>query len=411
MKEYFTMDDFDFKEKTVVIRVDLNSPYDKESGKIVDSPRIREHARTIKELLKKKAKVIILSHQGRRGEEGFISLSQHAELLSKHVGRNVKFVDDIVGEKALNAIAKLKYGEALLLDNVRFLEEETEKKDMEEHTRGKLAEKLSQVADYYINDAFSVAHRCHASVVGFFNKLPCIAGRVMEREIEFLKSVLFPFGLNIFILGGAKPEDCLAVVEHLLRTKPEAIEKILTGGLLANLFLEALDYDIGDTSRAILEKKGCLKFKDKARELIDDFSFEIIVPTDVAYEKDGKRFEVKIDDLPVDGMIKDIGKRTVRRYIFLVKEARSVTWKGPLGVYEEDLFSYGTKKVLRAVAKSRAFSLIGGGDTSVAIEKLRIRKKGFSYISLAGGALIYFLSGKTMPGIEALKRSYEMFSK
>lgn len=411
MKEYFTMDDFNFREKTVLLRVDLNSPYEKASKKIIDSPRIREHAKTIRELLKKKAKVIILAHQGRKGRENFISLSQHSQLLSKYVKKEVKFVDDIIGEKAEEAIKKLNYGEALLLENVRFLDEETEKKSMEEHAKSKLVEVLSKFADYYINDALSVSHRSHASIVGFFDKMPCIAGRIMEREIEFLKSVLFPFGLNIFILGGAKPEDCLAVIEHLLKTRPEAIEKVLTGGLLANLFLEALDYDIGDASRRILEEEGCLKFKDKARELIDDFSFEIVIPEDVAYEKDGRRVEAKLKDFPVEGPIKDIGKKSVRRYVNLVKEARTITWKGPLGVYEETLFSYGTKKVLRAITKTRAFSLIGGGDTGVAIERLKIGRKRFSYISLAGGALIYFLSGKRMPGIDALKRSFEIFAK
>ena len=424
---FFTMDDFNFKNKTILLRVDINSHFDPEKG-LTKTPRIKAHAKTIKELIEKQAKVVILAHQGRKGEKDFIHLDRHAKLLSEEVGQEIKFINDIIGEKAVKAVKALNPGEALLLDNVRFLEDETAKKSIEEHANSKIVKALSPLADYFILDGFSVAHRSHASVVGFTTRLPSIAGRVLEGEVTALSKALMPLpdGFDIigptmilpdlprlslkwkiFVLAGAKVDDCVDVMEHLTKERFKKIEKILLGGLLANLFLLAAGIDIGEASKSILEKKGYLELLPKAKELLKQKQPEIMLPIDVAFEKEGKRAEAA--SFPVDGVIKDIGSETIKEYERIISDAESIVLKGPVGVYEDERFAYGTRRVLEAVAYAKGFSLVGGGDTSTAIETLGIEKEKFSYISLAGGAFIAFLSGKELPGLKALEISYKRF--
>jgi phosphoglycerate kinase len=411
MKEYFTLEDFNLEGKTVLLRADLNSPYNKEEKRIEDCERIREHAKTIQFLIKKKAKVVILAHQGRKGDEDFTSLEQHAELLSKHVGKKVKFVNDVIGEKAVNEIKNLKEGEALLLDNVRLLDEETQEKSPEEHSKGKLVQTLAPLADFFVQDAFSASHRSHASIVGFSPVLPTIAGKVMERELKSVEKALEALGINVFILGGAKPDDCLDIMEFLFKNKPECIEKVLTCGTVGEIFLVAKGYSLGIPTLKFFEQKGFMKLIPQARRLLENYELEIEIPTDVAFEENGERKEINLKELPAESLILDIGSETIQRYLEILRSARTIVVKGPAGVYEKKGFEIGTKEILEAVADSKAFTLIGGGDTGLAIEKLGIEKEKFSYISLGGGALITYLSGKPMPGIEALKLSYNKFKE
>lgn len=411
MKEFFTLEDFVFEGKKVLLRADLNSPYNKEEGKIEDCERIREHAKTIRFLIERGARVVVLAHQGRKGDEDFTSLGQHATLLEKHLGEKVKFVNSVIEEKAINEIKNLKDGEVLLLDNVRMLDEETEEKSMEEHAKGKLVKTLSPLVDLFVQDAFSASHRAHASIVGFPFVLPTAAGKVMERELESISRALESLGINVFVLGGAKPDDCINIIEHLLSKKPECIEKVLTCGTVGEIFLAAKGYNLGSETLKFFSQKGFNKLIPQARALLEQYGMEIEVPLDVAFEEKGKRVEANLKDLPVSSLILDIGSETIRRYVEIIRNARTVVVKGPAGVYEKKGFEVGTKELLEALADSKAFSLIGGGDTGVAIEKLGIEKEKFSYISLGGGALITFLSGKPMPGIEALKFSYQKFKE
>ncbi len=404
MKKFLGLDDVDVKGKTVLVRVDINSPLDA-SKKVLDNERIREHSKTIKELSEKGAKVVVLAHQGRKGDEDFISLKEHALLISKYVGREVKFIDDVIGEKAKKAIKSMKEGEVILLENLRFLDEETKELSPEEHSRSKLVKTLSKLADIFVLDAFSASHRSHASIVGFSKILPTYAGRVMEREITSVEKALLP-GNNVYVMGGAKPEDCLAVIEHLLVNKPASVQKVLACGVLGEIFLLAKGYDLGEGTKDFLESKDFMKFVPKAKELIEKYGYKIELPVDVAFEEKKKRREIKVEELPVKQMILDIGKLTIRRYCSIIKEASVVVLKGPAGVYERKGFEIGTEMILKAISSSKCFSLIGGGDTSVAIEKLGIDKKKFSFISLGGGALITYLSGEKMPGIEALTKSF-----
>lgn len=399
-----TLDDIDVKNKTVLVRVDINVPYDVKTKRIADSDRLREHAKTIKELAEKNAKVIVLAHQGRKGDPDFISLQQHAELLTKHVGKKVEYVNDVVGEKAKEKIKNSSPGEIILLDNVRFLEDEAVDKSPERHKNSSIVKNLAPLADIFVNDAFSAAHRSHASLVGFTAVLPSHAGRVMEREITSLEKALNSEGINVYIMGGAKPEDCLSIMRFLLKNKPQAMEHALTCGVLGEIFLLAKGYDLGKgTLEYLKEKDNFSKLVDQAKEMLKNYSSRIKTPIDVAFEEDGRK-EVPIDFLPVEGMIKDIGMKTVEKYEKIIKNASTIVLKGPPGVYEDENFSLGTKKILEAVANSKAFTLVGGGDTVLALRKFRIKKDKFSYVSLGGGALITYLSGKKMPAIEALRR-------
>lgn len=402
MKDFLTLDDIDVKEKTVLLRVDINSPFDSSTRKISDNERIREHAETIKELADEKAKVVVLAHQGRKGDSDFISLEQHADLLSKHVGKKVEFVNDIIGEKAIERIKNLKDGEILLLDNVRFLDEETQELTPEEHAKSKLVKILSPLADIFVNDAFSAAHRSHASIVGFTQVLTSVAGRVMEKEIKSCEKVLNPKRPTAFVLGGAKPEDCLSIMEYMFKNK--SLDIALTCGTVGELFLIAEGYEVGDATTEFFKTKGFLDLLPKAKLLIENYKDKIMLPIDVAVEENGRRKEVKVNELPSESQLLDIGTETVGNYSKILKKAKTVIVKGPAGVYEKPGFEIGTRLILESIAKTNAFSLICGGDTGVAMEKLRIDASKFSYVSIAGGALITYLSGKPMPGVEALRK-------
>ena len=403
-----TLDDVDVSGKTVIVRVDLNSPVDPETKRIQDNERIQAHARTLRELSDRGAKVVVLAHQGRKGGADFLPLKQHAELLSRHVGKPVKYVPDLIGEEAERAIKSLKNGEILLLENVRTLDEETKEASPEEHARGALVSKLSKLADLFVLDAFSVAHRSHASIVGFAAVLPVVAGRVMERELRALSELLEKRERIILFMGGNKPEDCIKVAETILaRGKPE-IKTLLSAGILGQLFLLAEGRDLGEPSMEYIRKKGFDKLLDRVKDLAGKLGERLRKPVDVACDADGKRLEVSVSNLPAPGPIMDIGGETAKTYTRIIRSASeddAIIVKGPAGAYEHERFRRGTAEIYRALAESKAFTLIGGGDSSTAIRLVGLRVEDFSYVSLAGGALIHFLSGKKMPGVEILKRS------
>ncbi len=403
-----TLDDVDVSGKTVIVRVDLNSPVDPETKKIQDNERIQAHAKTLRELSDRGAKVVVLAHQGRKGGADFLPLKQHAELLSRHVGKPVKYVPDLVGEEAERAIKGLKSGEILLLENVRTLDEETKEASPEEHAKGALVSKLSKLADLFVLDAFSVAHRSHASIVGFAAALPVVAGRVMERELRALSELLEKRERIILFMGGNKPEDCIKVAETILaRGRPE-IKTLLSAGILGQLFLLAEGRDLGEPSMEYIRKKGFDKLLDRVKDLAEKLGEKLQKPVDVACDADGKRLEVSVSNLPAPGPIMDIGGETAKTYTRIIRSASeddAIIVKGPAGAYEHERFRRGTAEIYRALAESKAFTLIGGGDSSTAIRLVGLRVEDFSYVSLAGGALIHFLSGKKMPGVEILKRS------
>ena len=398
-----TLDDFDFNGKTVLVRVDFNSPVDPETKKVLDDTRIRAHSVTIKEIADKGGKVVVLAHQGRPGEPDFIPLKQHAELLSKALGKPVKYVDDIYGEKAQKAIKELKNGEILVLENVRMYPEERKKKSPEEHAKSEFVKTLASLADVFVNDAFAAAHRSHASIVGFTVLLPTVAGRVMERELKALDKVLYEAEKPcIYILGGAKADDSLAITRYVLSN--DIADKVLTGGVVGHLFLMARDVDIGPPNVKLIEKMELKPLIPGIKELFEKFPGRIETPVDVAVEVDGKRKEIPVSSLPTEYPIYDIGTQTIEKYTKIIKEAKTIVVSGPVGVYEREAFSKGTKSVLEAVAESDAYTLVGGGHTVAATEEFGLADK-MSYVSTAGGALIAYLMGEKLPGVVTLQKS------
>lgn len=397
------MDDFDFKDKIVLVRVDLNSPIDPETKKILDDTRIRVHAETIKELSRKGAKVVVLAHQGRLGDPDFAPLKQHAEILGNILRMPIKYVDDVFGDRAQEAIKNLRRGEVLVLENVRTFPGETKKGTAEEHAKSDFVKKLASLADVFVNDAFAAAHRAHASIVGFTALLPSLAGRVMERELKALTKVLkAPEKPCIYILGGVKADDCLKISEYVLKTG--VADYILTGGVVGHLFLAAKGFNLGKPTMDFLERKELLGLVPGIKKLLDTYPGRIEVPIDLAVEVEGRRKEIYVNELPTNYQIYDIGAKTVERYGEVIRKAKSIVISGPMGVFENKEFIFGTKKIFEAVAESKAFSLVGGGHTIAAVEQLGLADK-ISYISTAGGALIEFLMGEKLPGVEALEKA------
>lgn len=403
MVKFLTLDDVEVKNKTVLVRVDMNSPVDPETKKVLDDARIRAHGEsTIKELAEKGAKVVILAHQGRKGDPDFIPLKQHAEILGKILKKNIKYVDDLYGEKAKDAIRNLKNGEILVLENVRTFATETKEGTPEDHARTELVRNLAPLADIFVNDAFAAAHRAHVSIIGFTAVLPRAAGRIMERELKSLGKVLEnPEKPCVFILGGAKADDSLEISKYVLSNK--IADTVLTGGVVGHVFLAARDYNLGKPNMDFLKKKELMQFVSGIKELIQNYPDKIKTPLDVAVEVDGKRKEVSVEELPVNYSIFDIGAKTVEAYSKIIRNAKSIVVSGPMGVFENSEFVFGTKKILEEIAKSKAFSLAGGGHTIAALQELKLSEK-ISYVSTAGGALIEFLMGKKLPGVTALEK-------
>ena len=260
MASFLTLDDFNFSEKTVLVRVDFNSPVDPETQTVLADTRIRAHAETtIKELVQKNAKIVILAHQGRPGEPDFIPLKQHAAILEKILGTPVRYVNDVFGEKAQDAIQQLKSSEILVLDNVRTVTDERKKRSPQEHAKSDFVRKLAPLADFFVNDAFAAAHRSHISIVGFAEVLPAVAGRIMERELTALTKVLeSPEKPCLFIMGGAKGDDSLEIAQYVL--KNAIADYVLTGGVIGHIFLAAKGIDLGKPNIQYLEKKNLLEY-------------------------------------------------------------------------------------------------------------------------------------------------------
>lgn len=393
------LDGFDFKGKTAFVRADLNCPVDEKTLAVEPSPRIAGHAKTIAELSDLGARVVVLAHQGRKGDYDCISLSQHALLLGDETKKPVRFIDDVCGKKAKDAIAALQNGGILLLDNVRFLDDETKYKTIEENEKATLVRELFPLCDIFVLDAFSASHRAQASIVGFHKK-PVCAGRVMQRELEALARLASSKARPAaFIFGGAKPSDSIGILSQWL--SEGKIDHALTCGVLGELFILASGKELGKTLDYLKASKA-IEYLPTAKELLAKYNGKIHFPQDVAVDSGGMRKELPISALPSQDSILDIGSKTAKEYSQLIAGAATVMMNGPAGVYEKEEFSYGTKELLKAIERSHAFSVMGGGHTISALDKFKIDKKKLGYVSLAGKALIEYLSGEKLPGIKIL---------
>ena len=398
--DFCTIDDFDLDNKTVLVRVDINSPVDPATGLILDDTRIRLHAETIGELSNKGAKTVVLAHQSRPGKKDFTTLKQHAESLAKILNHKVKYVDDIFGSNARTAISRMKRRDILLLENVRFYSEEILKRDPKLQSETHMVQKLSPLADYFINDAFAAAHRSQPSLVGFAYILPSAAGRVMERELKALYNALNNVKKPcIYILGGVKVDDSIMVMENVL--KNGSADYILTTGLVANIFLWASGVNIGMYNKNFIERKGYCNFVKKSKKLLKNYSEQIIIPKDVAVCIGEKRVEFSVDEIP-NQPIYDIGTETITEYAGYIRKAETLFANGPAGVFEKEEFNIGTDDILNAIASSNAFSIIGGGHLAAAANQMGL-SGGISHISSGGGASINLLAGEDLPVVKVLR--------
>lgn len=387
-----TVRDLDVAGKKVLVRVDFNVPLN-DKGEITDDTRITASLPTIQYLLEQKAAVILMAHLGRpKGQvKPELSLAPVAEHLGKLLGKKILFAPDCVGEAAQAAASKLKPGHILLLENLRFHKEE-EKNDME------FAEKLASLADLYVNDGFGVSHRAHASVEGVTHFLPAAAGFLLEKEIQYVgQAVTNPLHPFVAIIGGAKVSDKIGVISNLL----DKVDTLLIGGGMANTFLAAQGYKMG---KSLVEEDKL----DLAKELLAKAKknkVNMLLPTDLvmaaAFAPDAEHVTEKVKNLNQAYMALDIGAETSKAYAEALADAKMIVWNGPMGVFEMDAFCKGTEAVAKAVAKSRATRIVGGGDSVAAIEKLGLAKR-ITHISTGGGASLEYLEGKVLPGVAAL---------
>jgi phosphoglycerate kinase len=403
MDEFNTLDDFNFENKTVLLRVDFNMPLDKNTLKILDTTRMNLVIPTINELIKNKAKIVILAHQGRKDSWDFISMEDHAKKLETLINKKVNYIDDIFGDKAKKSIKKLKYGEILFLDNVRKIPYETLKKTAFEHSKSEFIQELYPLADFFVNDAFAAAHRSQCSLIGFTEVLPSCAGRLMEKEIGQLNKIIKkPNKPNMFLFGGAKFSDAINTIDHLLNKK--IADKILLTGLPANAFLKAIGYNMGEKTEKILMIEDISNQLKTIKDIFQKYEKKIYLPIDFAISNNDKRLEINLDDLPNDNDLFDIGEKTINKYKKILKNAKTIFLSGPCGVFEKNIFQKGTKEIFNFIANSNAFSIAGGGHTVAAIEKLNL-KNNFSHISTGGGSLEKFITGDKLAVLEALKKS------
>ena len=389
-----TVKDIDVNGKKVLVRCDFNVPIDSETGEITDNRRIRAALPTIQYLLDHNAKVILCSHLGRpKGEFNLkYSLKPVAEELSKLLNKDVKLAKDVIGESAKELTANMKEGDIVLLENVRFHKEE-EQNDPE------YSKALASMAEIYVNDAFGTAHRAHSSTTGVADYLPAVSGFLIEKELEFLGGALenpaHPF---VAILGGAKVSDKIGVIENLL----DKVDTLIIGGGMAYTFYKAQGHHIG-TSICEEDKLDLAKsILEKAQEK----GVKLLLPVDnhvsSEYSNNGEEKMVNSTEIPDGFMGLDIGPKTIEKFEEAVKDAKTVVWNGPLGVCEFDKFATGTKAVATMLSKIDAITIIGGGDSAAAIEKLGLADK-MTHISTGGGASLEFLEGKTLPGIACLQ--------
>lgn len=408
MASYFTMDDLPIEEDRILVRVDINSPI--EDGRIASRARIEAAAGSLDAAAGRGAAVVALAHQGRPGRDDFTDLSEHAGVLDEAAEAPVRFVPDVAGEEALEAIQELPPGEILLLDNVRSIDDELQQGEAGAMAQVEYVQRLSNVVEYYANDAFSAAHRAQPSIVGFPLLRPGAAGPLMDRELSALGRALdHPESPLVFVLGGAKPADAIAVMEH--NFEEGDLDEVLLGGVVGELFLLAQGHDLGEAKRGFLEERGLLDHLGDAQATLEAYGDRIHLPTDVGVRVDGERRDVDVEDLPVEGTILDVGPDTVEAFARRVDEAGTIFGNGPVGFYEEPPFDRGTVDLLEAIHEAPAFSVLGGGHTRSAIEAAGLAIDDFGYVSLAGGALLAYVTGDPLPAVEALEASRDTFHR
>ena len=411
MGSMLTLDEVRLEGKTVLLRVDFNSPLDPSSGAFLDLSRFEAAIPTINAL--SKSKVVIITHQSRPGKSDFTTTSGHSRELQRLLGRPVKFVEDIHGDDALSSIGTMENGDILMLNNIRLdNEENSRKKDgFEEMMNSMLVQKLSSVADAFVNDAFGCIHRSSPSITGFSLAIPCIAGKLMVKEVETLNNV---FSNTIrpckLIIGGVKIDDSIDTALNML--EKNVADEVWAVGAVANLLLDLSGKDIGEINRDFLMAELGEKWdktKVKAQTLLVNYSDKIQLPIDLGINDNGKRIDISINELPTKLPIYDIGIATSMKVSSAIMNAGTVILNGPSGVFEIDDFAFGTIEIVNSCAESSAYVVMGGGHTATIVEQRGVSHK-MGHVSTGGGACLNFLAGRHLPGLEGLLVSAERFS-
>lgn len=403
-----SIDDCDVSGKTVLLRVDINQPVDRQTGTLKDTTRIKACVPTIRELAEKGARLVLMAHQGSDIEyKNFYTTQPHAKVLSELLGREVRFIDDVCGPAARQAIKELKDGEILLLDNVRYVAEEQTLFELklqlthEQQADTLMVRKLAPLADLYICDAFAAAHRDQPSLCGFEQVLPSAMGRLFEEEYCVISGLMEqPERPCVFVLGGAKINDAFQMMSTVLGG--QVADSVLAGGLVGEVLAWAKGQDIGQPAKDFITKQGYQELVPVAEKLLADYGDKIVLPTDYAYVENGERKEAAAEAIPAGALVLDIGSRTAAAYQAAIRAAKTVFVNGPMGVFEEAPTELGTKAVWEALGDTAGYTVIGGGDSITATKKYDKTDK-IDYICTGGGALIRFLSGEELPVVKALR--------
>ena len=405
-----SLDDVSLDGKVVLLRVDVNSPMNPENMEFLDDRRFTEFLPTLDDL--SSSKVVIISHQSRPGKLDFTSTEPHSKLLSILSERKVDFVPDVCGESAIQAIKSMEDGDVLFLNNVRMLDEENsmKKASQQELAKSEIVRKLSSVADAYVTDAFATAHRSSPSLTGFTNEIPCIAGRLMKREINALRTAVYdPPRPYVAILGGIKCDDSLRVARNLIQNG--SIDRIAMVGVVGNLMLWASGHDIGEGNREFIRKSLGEAFDETwqdSQKLVSEYQSLLFLPSDLAIEDGGTRKNIGLDDLPTNFPIYDIGIDTMMRLRPLLMEANCLLWNGPASYFEKSEFAYGTVEIMNMFTEATGVTIVGGGHTS-ALFNQRGKADQVSHNSTGGGSVLTMLSGGIMPVFESLEASENKF--
>jgi len=410
VSDVLTLDDVRLGGKVVLYRVDVNSPLEPSSGAFLDDSRLRAIVPTLRTL--QNSKVIIIGHQSRPGKIDFTNMKQHADRISRLIGKNVKFIPDICGEKALSSIKEMKVGEIIFLDNIRMHDDENsmKKSSLEETAKSEIVSKLSSVIDVYVTDAFAASHRNSPSLTGFFDSVPCIAGHLMSKEIDNLQiAVSDPPRPYIAILGGTKCDDSLKVAKNLI--DKGIIDKIPVVGVVGNMMLWASGVDIGEGNKLFIENALGDAFEETwnmAEFLYNNHKEFFLLPSDVAVEIDGNRVAMNVSELPTKFPIYDIGITTLQEIRPLMMNAGCILWNGPASYFELTGFAFGTIEILNMCTESPAVTIVGGGHTSSLVSNRGVVEL-VTHNSTGGGACLTMLSGGSMPVVESLEKSSQKY--
>ena len=409
-----TLDEFDVRGKTVLCRVDMNQPVDRATDSLKSIQRITACAPTVKELSDRGAKVVLLAHQGSDIEyKNFYCTRPHAKVLTELLGREVKWIEDVCGPTAREAIKAMKDGEIILLDNVRFCSEEQTLFEMklqlthEQQAQTQVVTKLAPLADLYVCDAFAAAHRDQPTLCGFEQVLPSAMGRLFEREYCVVSELMEkPEHPCVFVLGGSKISDAFMMMETVLSSG--AADTVLTGGLVGEILLAAKGVEIGKGTLDFILKSGYGEYIEKAKGIYEKYADRIVLPEDLAQVVDGVRQEATAGAIPADFNAIDIGTGTANLYREYILKARTVFANGPVGVFEAEPSELGTKVLFESMADTEGYTVVGGGDSVTAAKKYGVTDR-LGYICTGGGALIRFLTGEELPVVKALRFAAKKF--